>query len=283
MKTNKIDTLKERLKQSSKYVKSILKAQEIPEYAVIFGTGLSYETLKQIDNKIEIPHNKIPHLRSPIIKSHEGKMIYSEINNTPILIMSGRTHYYEGQDIHDVVYPIHLLKELGIEKVIITSSVGGINNDLKQGDLMLVEDHINLTSINPLIGLNDSLGKRFLPCTDIYDKDLIQQAEKISNENGFNINKGTMFFLPGPSYETPAEFEAIKILGGDTIGWSTVPEALVAHYRNMKVLAINCITDSLNFKKETSLEEIIETANISSKNLYKIISDLIKHHDNTYK
>jgi len=272
-----VNDLKSKLQKSKSYLdKYTDRLTKKPKFAIIFGTGLEYEFLKHQQQSLEIAYEQIPNFNPTSTKSHKGKMLFTKINEEDVLLMLGRTHYYEGYNIQETVYPIHLLKEIGIETILLTSSVGGVNKNLKKGELMVVQDHINLTSLNPLIGYDDSLGKRFLSCSDLYDANLINLLEQIANEKKITLKKGCMLFLPGPTFETRAELKAIKKLGGDTIGWSTVLESIIAHYRGTKVLAINCITDSLNFSNGSSLEEIISVANNSSKNLYALTYDLVK-------
>jgi len=266
--------IKRRTRESKEYIENIFG--EIPPFAVIFGTGLSNYTIDNLTNKKEITYSEVPFMNNPLVEYHSGKIIKGTISNNEVLCLCGRNHYYEGHDIQKIVYPIHLLKELGIENLLITSSVGGISEKLEQGDLMLVNDHINLTSTNPLIGYDNSLGERFLRCSDVYNKELVEMTKKSAKNQGIFLKEGVMFFLPGPTFETPSEFIAMKKLGADTIGWSTVPEAIVAHYRGIKTFGINCITDSLNYKSVQSLEEINITANKSSKNLYNILKDILK-------
>lgn len=270
---NKIDMLdlKNKLSKSKEYLDRYISE---PKLAVVFGTGLSYETLKHLDKTIKISYKDIPFFNKTNIKSHTGELIVSQINNRNLILLSGRSHYYEGCDIQDIVYPIHLLKEIGIKTVLITSSVGGVNKKFKKGDLMIVKDHINFTDVNPLIGYDDSLGERFLHCSNLYNNNLILLTEKIARKNKIYLKKGTMFFMTGPTYETKAELDAIKKIGGDTIGWSTIPEAIIAHYRGLDVLAINCITD-LVYKKQSNLEDIIKVANFTSRDLYKVIEGVL--------
>jgi len=276
-----IENIIKKSKESADYIREKIQENSLykPKLAVLFGTGLDKETMKNVKDIFEIPYEKIPHF-SKTIEFHKGSLVFAKLEEKDILLMNGRYHIYEGYDVQDVVYPIHVLKELGIKEVIITSSVGGINENINKGDLMVLKDQINLTSLNPLIGYDNSLGERFLDCSDLYNKNLRDSLKKIASEKSISLKQGNMFFLPGPTFETRAEFDAIKRLGADTIGWSTIPEATVAHYRGMNVLAINCITDSLNNKEKTSLEEITDVANQSSKNLYLLVSELIKDSNN---
>jgi purine-nucleoside phosphorylase len=253
------------------------KFHEKIDTAIIFGTGLSYQTLKSAKILNEINYEEIPYFNKTAVKSHEGKIIMAEILNTKIMMMVGRNHYYEGHDLQEVVYPIHVLKELGVNNLIITSSVGGVNPNIKRGELVIIKDHINLTALNPLIGYDDSLGERFLDCSQIYCNDLSKKLEDSLRKRNPKIKKGVIFFLPGPTFETNAELKAFRRLGADTIGWSTVPEAIVAHYRKMNIAAINCVTDSLNYKKGSDLDEIIDVARNSSTELYHALFETFRN------
>jgi purine-nucleoside phosphorylase len=242
--------------------------------AVIFGTGLAGATLDKLKIHRRVSYSDIPNFPSGKNDFHKGELIAADLNGSPLMVMTGRVHCYEGYTVQQVVYPIHVLKELGVECLVNTSSVGGVNKNLSKGDLMVLRDHINLTSLNPLIGYDDSLGTRFLP-GNFYDSKLASLAEKSAASEGISLKNGILFFLPGPSFETIAEFKSIEKLGGDTIGWSGVLETIVANYRNMKVLGINCITDSLNFSNTPHLKEISNVAEKSSHNLYKILAKVI--------
>lgn len=268
-----MEELRRKLKQSMNYLNENIEMK--PKLAVIFGTGLSEETLTHLENPKRVLYKSIPNLNETSIDYHEGAMIFTKMNKKDVLFMSGRIHYYEGYKTQEVVYPIHLLKEIGIENLVITSAVGGVRKDLKKGDLMLIKDHINLTSINPITGYDNSLGSRFLDCSNLYNNILTRKIEDVCIDKKIKIKKGTLFFLSGPTFETKAEFKAIKKLGGDAIAWSNILEALVAHYRGMNVASIVCITDSLNFSKKQDLDEIAKVSKKSSKSLYDIVEGLI--------
>jgi len=271
---NKMLRLNKKISESVNFIKS--KYSRIPKCAIIFGTGLADATLKLITPELEIPYIEIPYFNKTNIKTHQGKMVFTNINGVEVILMLGRIHFYEGYSIDEVVYPIHILKELGVQTIFITSSVGGINSNLSRGDLILLKDHINLTSINPLRGYDNSFGKRFLPCSNIYDLNLRNKIKNIALEQNIELKEGVMFFLPGPTFETNAEFYAISQLGADSVGWSTIPEALVAHYRGMKVLAVNCVTDSINISdSQNDLEDIIHIAQDSGKKIFTLLFQLI--------
>ena len=245
-----------------------------PEVGVILGSGLG-DVVKAVENPIVIPYKDIPHFPTISVVGHEGNLVFGKVNNVNVVLMQGRFHYYEGNGFDPVVYPIYVLKLLGIEKLIITNACGAINRNLKPGDLMLINDFLNILGINPLIGENnEDLGPRFPDMSEPYDRGMIEDIKKLSDEE---LKEGVYAYFNGPTYETKAEIRAFEVMGADTVGMSTVPETIVANYMGIKVLGIACITNMATgiAKEKHSHKEVLEVANKASFKLAKLIKDYL--------
>ena len=247
-----------------------------PEIAIILGSGLGELADENCD--IGIPYNEIPNFTVSTVKGHKGRLVFAKIKDKNVVMMQGRSHFYEGYTMQEITYPIKIFKKLGVEKIILTNAAGAVNKTFKPSDLMIITDHINNMGTNPLIGPNDEdLGERFPDMSEIYNKELIELTEKISQKLGIDVQKGTYWANPGPSYETPAEIYRIRKLGGDAVGMSTVPEAIVANYCGMKVLGISCITNaaSSDIGCKLSHQEVIEAANKARTKFKSLIIEVI--------
>ncbi len=245
-----------------------------PEVGVILGSGLG-DVVKAVENPIVIPYKDIPHFPTISVVGHEGNLVFGKVNNVNVVLMQGRFHYYEGNGFDPVVYPIYVLKLLGIEKLIITNACGAINRNLKPGDLMLINDFLNILGINPLIGENnEDFGPRFPDMSEPYDRGMIEDIKKLSDEE---LKEGVYAYFNGPTYETKAEIRAFEVMGADTVGMSTVPETIVANYMGIKVLGIACITNMATgiAKEKHSHKEVLEVANKASFKLAKLIKDYL--------
>ena len=245
-----------------------------PEVGVILGSGLG-DVVKAVENPIVIPYKDIPHFPTISVVGHEGNLVFGKVNNVNVVLMQGRFHYYEGNGFDPVVYPIYVLKLLGIEKLIITNACGAINRNLKPGDLMLINDFLNILGINPLIGENnEDFGPRFPDMSGPYDRGMIEDIKKLSDEE---LKEGVYAYFNGPAYETKAEIRAFEVMGADTVGMSTVPETIVANYMGIKVLGIACITNMATgiAKEKHSHKEVLEVANKASFKLAKLIKDYL--------
>ena len=248
-----------------------------PSIGIILGSGLG-EIANEIKG-IEISYSEIPGFKSSGVHGHAGKLVIGELGSKIVVAMQGRLHYYEGNTIQEVVYPVKVMKLLGIEKLIVTNAAGGVNTNYTPGDLMIIDDHLNLLGNNPLIGKNnDELGPRFLDMSYAYDKSFIDLAEKIAKELNIKIQKGVYAALTGPTYETPSEVRMLRTLGADAVGMSTVPEVIVANHMGVKVLGISCITNMAAGILDQPLnhEEVIETANIVKKDFKSLVKALIE-------
>ncbi len=230
----------EKIKRSSDYIRS--QVQVSPKYAVILGSGLG-GFINDIEVVKEIPYETIPDFPNTTVDGHSGQLVHARHNNTDILIMQGRIHFYEGQSMETLTYPIRVFNELGIETLILSNASGGMNENYEIGDLMIINDHINLMP-NPLIGPHKpEFGARFPDMSEAYDENLIKRAEKIASDNAIKVHKGVYVAVTGPTYETPAEYKFFRIIGGDVVGMSTVPEVIVARQSGMKCFAISVVTD----------------------------------------
>ena len=249
-----------------------------PTIAIILGSGLG-SLVDNIKDKEIISYKEIPHFLDSKVQGHEYQLVFGKMGNNQVVALQGRFHLYEGYDLKDITFPIYVLNSLGVKKIIVTNACGGINEKFKPGDLMIIEDHINLTGHNPLIGENDdSLGPRFLDMSEPYSNDFISYACKIADKLNIKYQKGVYALYTGPSYETAAEIRAYKVLGADAIGMSTVPEVIVANYLKMQVLGISCITNMATgiAKEKHSHEEVLKVASQASQNLCLWVENIIK-------
>lgn len=262
---------------ASKYILNIIKEQ--PRIAIILGSGLG-NIEDKIDILLTIPYNEIPFFPHTTIKGHLGMLIYGKIFEEKILIMSGRFHYYEGISISKIVFPIRVLKYLGINTLILSNASGGVNSKFQIGDIMFIIDHINLLPEHPLRGPNLSiLGPRFVDMQETYDKQIIEIAEQIAIKHNISYHKGVYVSLQGPTFETTAEYKMIKIIGGDAVGMSTIPEVIVAKHMNMRIFAFSVITNLglvHRDNKKISHEEVLKLSNQSLPAVFLIIQGIIK-------
>ena len=248
------------MQETIDYIKKQIKDFK-PEIGIILGSGLG----DFADNVagIRIKYQDIPGFEKSTVAGHKGQLVFCEADGKKFVVMQGRYHYYEGYHISRIVYPIKVMKKLGVKTLIITNAAGSVNKKYNAGDLMVITDHINLMGVNPLIGENDaSLGDRFPDMSEVYKKSLIQITLQKAKELNMQVRQGVYAAMSGPSYETPAEINMLRIMGADAVGMSTVPEALVANYCGMDVLGISCITNSAAGVNPSRLShaEVVETA-----------------------
>lgn len=266
----------DKIMESVKYIQG--KVNRNPKIAVILGSGLG-DLVDSLESVEDIHYEDIPNFPISTVKGHEGKLVFGKINGVEVLIMQGRFHYYEGYTMKEVTYPIYVMKQLGVEKIIVTNACGGINKSFEPGTLMLINDFINLFGDNPLIGVNDErLGTRFPDMSEPYKIELINKAKKIADELGIKYGEGVYAGFMGPYYETAAEIVMIGRHGADAVGMSTVPETIVANYLGMDVLGIACITNMATGiqKVKHSHERVVETAKKASVNLCKWVVRIIE-------
>jgi len=265
----------ENLKASAAYVES--KTAHKPTIAIILGSGLG-GLVDIMEDRDEIPYSQIPHFPQSSVAGHAGNLVIGRIGRQTVLAMQGRFHYYEGFTMKELTYPIYMMKLLGIRSLIVTNACGGINRSFQPGDLMILEDYINLLGTNPLIGPNDDrFGPRFPDISEPYSHALIAKAETVARGLGIAYHKGVYALFPGPCYETAAEIRAYAALGADTVGMSTVPETIVANYLGMEVFGVACITNMATgiAQKKHSHEAVVQMANESSHKLCTWLKELI--------
>lgn len=233
-----------------------------PKIGVILGSGLG-AFVNEVQVETILPFQDIPHFNPPTVEGHQGNLIFGKVGSQTVAILQGRNHYYEGHTMENVVFPTRILATLGIEILILTNSAGGFGETMQAGDLMIIEDHINLMGINPLMGPNiKELGPRFPDMTEAYDRKLISQMEPILQKHGTRYHKGVYCGVSGPTYETPAEVRYLKMIGGKAVGMSTVPEAIAANHLGLRVAALSCITNLAAgiSRQKLSHSEVTETA-----------------------
>ncbi len=246
---------------------------------IVLGTGLG-GLVSEIKIEHEIKYEDIPHFPLSTVESHSGKLILGSINGKNVVAMQGRFHYYEGYSMQEITYPIRVMKFLGVSTLLVSNACGGMNPIYEKGDIMIINDHINLLGDNPLIGKNeDSLGPRFPDMSEPYDKQLIALAEKVALENGIKVQKGVYIAVPGPNLETRAEYRFLRATGADVVGMSTIPENIVANHMGIKVLGISIVTDECfpDSLRAVDVQEIINTAISAEPKMTKILKEVIKH------
>lgn len=265
----------ENVQASAAYIRSKTTMQ--PTVAIILGSGLG-GLVDVIEDKVVIPYSEIPHFPESNVAGHAANLVFGKIGEETVVAMQGRFHYYEGFTMKQVTYPVYVMRQLGVQNLIVTNACGGINRDFVPGDLMIITDHINITGNNPLTGPNDErFGPRFPDMSEAYSEDLIAKAEKVGEKLGINYKKGVYALFPGPCYETAAEIRAFATLGADAIGMSTVPEVTAANYLGMKVLGISCITNMATgiSKTKHSHAEVVRIANESSEKLCNWVKQMV--------
>jgi purine-nucleoside phosphorylase len=249
-----------------------------PEAAIILGTGLGgLET--QIEIIQTIPYSEIPGFPVSTVEGHKGQLILGRTGGKIILAMQGRFHYYEGYSMSEITLPVRVFKKLGINTLFVSNASGGLNPEFKVGDIMILSDHINFFGTNPLLGPNlREFGPRFPSMNEVYDANLRTAAFKIASKYGINLWEGVYVGVPGPTYETPAEYRMFRLLGGDAVGMSTVPEVIVAKHMGMKVFGLSIITDSgaPGEIKEITHEEVQVVARKAEPVASLIIREIIK-------
>lgn len=248
-----------------------------PQVAIVLGTGLGQLT-SEITDTYEFSYKDIPHFPVSTVEGHDGKLIFGRLGGKEILAMKGRFHYYEGYSMQEVTFPIRVMHELGIKTLFLSNAAGGANKDFRMGDLMIITDHINLFPEHPLRGKNIPQGPRFPDMHEAYDKKLIAMADRIAEEKGIRVVHGTYVGLQGPSYETPAEYRAYHLLGGDATGMSTVPEVIVARHCGIKVFGVSIITNMgiSDTPVKTTHEEVQEAANKAQPLMTEIMKGMIE-------
>ncbi len=254
-----IDVFKKELAETVDFLKGRLNRKA--DIGIILGSGLG-ELAGELENRVTIPYAEIPNFPASTAPGHEGQLVIGDLGGKTLFCMQGRFHYYEGYDMETIVYPIYVMKSMGIDNLIVTNAAGCVNADWNVGDLMLIKDHIKLLPDSPVRGPNcEDFGMRFFDMSDVYTKELRDIAKKTAAEQGLEIREGVYYLYPGPNFETPAEIRMIRTLGGDAVGMSTVPEAIAAAYLSMRLLGITCLTNMASgiLDEKLTTEEVIET------------------------
>ena len=263
------------LKETVKFLKK--KYPHTPQIGIVLGSGLGNFT-KEIDVETEIDYNDIPNFPVSTVAGHKGRLIFGKIGDKRVLAMAGRFHFYEGYRAEEVIFPIRVMKQLGIEILMLSNAAGGVNPEYKVGDLMIIKDHISINTENPLIGKNiDELGPRFPDMSEPYKKHLIAKAKDVALRLGIPVKVGVYFAVTGPTYETRAEYQMIHILGGDAVGMSTAQECIIANHMGMQVFAMSVITD-VGLREENNIithEEVLEAAKKAEPAFAALFKELV--------
>lgn len=266
----------EKIKATANYIKERINAT--PEVGIILGTGLG-GLVKEIEIKESIPYSEIPNFPVSTVDGHAGRLIYGTLGNREVLAMQGRFHYYEGYSMKEVTFPVRVLKSVGISHLFVSNASGGLNPDWHVGEIVIISDHINFFPEHPLRGKNESeLGPRFPDMSKCYDERLRNKAKLIALENNIAVKEGVYVGVSGPTFETPSEYKMFRLLGGDLVGMSTVPEVIVARHMNLKVFGISIVTDSgvPGEIVEISHEEVQEVAMKAEPKMTLIMKKLIQ-------
>jgi purine-nucleoside phosphorylase len=267
---------KEQLQATTKFL--IGKGFHFPEIGIVLGTGLG-QLVNHIKIECEVDYSDIPNFPISTVESHFGKLIYGILEGKKVVVMQGRFHLYEGYSLQEITFPIRILKALGIQKLLVSNAAGAINLSFKKGDLMLIEDHINLQGGSPLAFKNVSeFGERFTDMSEPYDLNLRQSILEIAQRNEIIIHRGVYAAVVGPQLETKAEYRYLKIIGADAVGMSTVPEVIVANHLQLPVLAISVLTDECNPDdlKPINISEIIALAGEAEPKMITLFKELLK-------
>lgn len=267
---------KSKIKNAAGFLKD--KFSQQVQIGLILGSGLGI-LADEIENPVKIPYSEIPDFPVSTVEGHAGQLVFGTLNGVVVAAMQGRFHFYEGYSMDKVTFPVRVMKELGIENLIVTNAAGGVNESFSPGDLMLISDHINNMGTNPLVGPNDAeLGPRFPDLSEAYSKDLRKLARDTASRLEINVQEGVYVGNSGPVYETPAEVRMLRTLGGDAVGMSTVPEVIVARHSSMKVLGISCISNMAAgiLDQPLSHDEVIETTEKVKATFLLYVKELVK-------
>ncbi|CAM4157493.1 MULTISPECIES: purine-nucleoside phosphorylase [Flavobacterium] len=268
----------EKVAETVNYIKN--KTNFVPEYGVVLGSGLG-GFVEDIQVAFSIPYTEIPNFPVSTVQGHKGALLFGTIGDKKVMAMQGRFHYYEGYDMKQVTFPIRVMKQLGIEKLIVSNASGGVNPVFQVGDIMIIKDHVNMMPEHPLRGFNDErFGPRFVNMSEPYSKDMIAKAKMIAKTLNIAVQEGVYLGLQGPTFETLAEYKMVKNIGADCVGMSTVPEVIVAKHMNMDCFGISVITDMGNEEsiEEVNHEEVLEAAKKAEPHVRNLIKNFILHY-----
>lgn len=271
MEKNMLDLIRE----TADYIK--MKVGKMPKYGIILGTGLG-DLADKMDITAELDYHEIPNFPISTVEGHSGKLIFGNLGGKYVMAMKGRFHYYEGYDMKQVTFPVRVMKEIGVENLFVSNAAGGMNKEFRVGDVMIITDHINLFPENPLRGKNyNELGTRFPAMTEAYSERMIKLADKIGEKEGLRLMHGVYVGTPGPTFETKAEYEYFRIIGGDAVGMSTVPEVIVANHAGMEVFGVSVITDlgGKDITEVPSHEEVQKAALTAQPVMVSLVTKLL--------
>jgi purine-nucleoside phosphorylase len=266
----------EKLQSAAHFLKE--RIPHPPKVGLVMGSGLS-AALGALENETSVPWGEIPHFPQPTVEGHAGELTFGTLGDKPLVVQRGRVHYYEGRSMSEIVFPVRLMKLLGVEILVLTNAAGAINDSFAVGDFVLLTDHINMIPESPLRGPNlEELGPRFPNLNDAYSPRLRALAHEAAREVGLTLREGVYVATPGPMYETPAEIRAYKRLGADLVGMSTVPEVIAARHCGLEVLGLSCVTNyAAGIKPEArpTHEEVLEVTKQRERDLAKLLRALL--------
>lgn len=271
-----MEDLKQMINEAVSFIRT--KTKESPKLGIILGTGLG-GLAKAVKREVEIPYDQIPHFPISTVESHAGKLLIGTVGGKRVVAMEGRFHLYEGYSLKQVTFPVRVMKALGIETLIVSNAAGGLNPQFNKGDIVLMTDHINFQGDNPLIGKNDdTIGTRFPDMFNAYDMDLRNLAIQTSIDEKIPIQKGVYVGVSGPTLETAAEYRMMRVLGGDLVGMSTVPEVIVARHQGTKVLGFSVVTDMglPDAMEACSHQKIVAVAEVAGPRLSRLIEKIVE-------
>lgn len=264
------------IEQAADYLKQ--RGFENPEIGIILGTGLG-KIIEKVEIEAEVSYNHIPNFPTATVEFHKGKLIYGALEGKKIIIMQGRFHIYEGYTLRDVTFPVRVMHLLGIKKLLVSNAAGAINLSFKKGEIMLIDDHINLQGDSPLAFRGvEKMGDRFVDMSAPYDAEMNKKLQKIASEKDIKLHQGVYASVVGPQLETRAEYRYLKIIGADAVGMSTVPEVIVANHLKLPVIAVSVLTDECDPDnlKAVNITDIIASAEKAEPNMITLFSELIR-------
>ena len=268
--------LKANIGEAVNFIKT--KTTAAPPIGIILGTGLG-ALAEEIDRDLAVEYTDIPHFPTSTVESHKGRLLFGKLGGKDVVAMQGRFHYYEGYDFRQVTFPVRVLKGLGVKTLIVSNAAGGVNPQYDVGDLVMITDHINMQGGNPLIGPNhEDLGPRFPDMYNVYDMELSSLAERTALDIKVPLRKGVYVAVTGPNLETGAEYRMIRIIGGDLVGMSTVPEVIVARHQGTKVLGFSLVTDMglPDAMEACTIENVLAAAAKAEPKLTKLVKEIIE-------
>ena len=272
--------LNQLINETAAYIKA--RITSAPTVGLILGSGLG-DFADRLENRIVIPFAQIPNFPQPTVEGHVGAFVIGSCQGKTVVALQGRIHYYEGYPQQVITIPVRVMALLGVKRIILTNACGGVNLNFAPGDLMLISDHINYSGSNPLIGQNlDQFGPRFPDLSDVYTKQLRTKIMKVAEENAIALRQGVYVMYSGPNYETPAEIRMFRMMGGDAVGMSTVPEAIVAAHCGLEVVGISCVTNMAAgvLPQKLSHQEVVETAALVHDKFQKLLMLIVGVIDN---